>query len=147
MTDRKCGTKHTTEIGGEEHEIECLAPIDHTGVHRWMSHGGALLTWPNEAMCGETIQAADGSVKVCRLIKPHGSPHMDESSTYLWLTGQTTVLTEREKGRDFERPTWREMFREEITKRAAAETERPAEVRDQPTVARTYAERKKKGRR
>lgn len=145
MSDPKCGHTHTTEIGGEQHLLTCLAPLDHTGMHRWMSTGGALLSWPNERACGATIQSVDG-LKVCRLNKPHGSPHMDELSVYLWLDGQETILTEREQGREGFVPAWKQMFVDNPPQRALDAEERPAEVRHQEGVARTYAERKK-GRR
>lgn len=146
MSDPKCGVEHDTEIGGEAITITCLAPPDHTGMHRYMTHGGALISWPNKETCDAVMQAPDGP-KVCVLKKRHGSPHMDATGQILWLPDTTTVLTEREKGREFDRPAWRDMFRDQVPERARDVVEQPAEVRDQPAVARSYAQRKKKGRR
>ena len=146
MSDPTCAIKHTAEIGGEQHEIECLAPPGHTGMHRYMTHGGALISWPNLDTCNDVMQALDGP-KVCVLKKLHGSPHMDATGQTLWLPGTRTVITEREQSPGYTKPSWREMFADQMPERAQRETERPAEVRDQPGVARTYAERKKKGRR
>lgn len=146
MSDAKCDILHTTEIGGEAVTISCLAPPGHTGMHRYMTHGGALISWPNKETCNDVMQTPTGPL-VCVLKKLHGSPHMDATGQTLWLPGTTTVITEREQGRGYTKPAWREMFEDQVVPERAQVEERPAEVRHQDGVARTYAERKKKGRR
>lgn len=147
-----CAHAHDATIAGETHTVLCDLPSSHTGVHRVTTATGALISWPNADHCPATT-AARGTVEQCRLGERHVSPHMTEDGAHLWVEGYDTVLTAREQGKDTGSYSWNEQlmsFRGSHLPIRLGEIintpEKPVEHRTEETVARTYKERKRKGK-